>query len=51
MGPCTPELAWSTKTIGTQNAQPARILYGYQPDWGLPPAHEVEIERTAIAAA
>jgi glutamate synthase domain-containing protein 2 len=29
----------------------ARLVFGYQPGWGLPPAREVETAREAIAAA
>ncbi|HUS33085.1 MAG TPA: glutamate synthase-related protein, partial [Kofleriaceae bacterium] len=29
----------------------ARLVYGYQPGWGLPPAHEVESATKAVAAA
>lgn len=31
--------------------RPARVTYGYQPGWGLPPAHEVSDTTTAVQAA
>jgi glutamate synthase (ferredoxin) len=30
--------------------RPARVVYGYQPGWGLPPAHEAAELRKAVAA-
>jgi len=40
-------LAISVSAIETR---PARVIYGYQPGWGLPPAHEADELRTASAA-
>jgi glutamate synthase domain-containing protein 2 len=36
--------------VSSIETKPARVVYGYQPGWGLPPAHEAEDLRKAVAA-
>ncbi len=36
--------------IDSTQTKSARLVYGYQPGWGLPPAHEANELRTAAAA-
>ncbi|HEY5920325.1 MAG TPA: FMN-binding glutamate synthase family protein [Kofleriaceae bacterium] len=36
--------------VSSIETKPARVVYGYQPAWGLPPAHEADASREVVAA-